>query len=73
MNSLPNRGDLIEVTDAGGVVRSKRVLASAEGSRFLAVWACSEEEWAAAQGEGREPDAEPFPWPLDSARLVVAA
>lgn len=73
MNSLPNRGDLIEVTDACGLVRRKRVLAPAEGERFLAVWVCSDSEWAAAEGEAREPDAEPFPWPLDSARLVMAA
>ncbi len=73
MNSPPNRGDLIEVTDASGVVRSKRVLGQAEGGRFLAVWACSDQEWAAAEAEGREPEPEPFPWPLDSARLVVAA
>jgi hypothetical protein len=73
MNSLPQRGDLIEVTDASGVVRSKRVLGPAEGGHFLAVWACSDQEWSAAEAEAREQNAEPFPWPLDSANPVVAA
>lgn len=69
----PNKGDLIEVTDATGQVRSKRVLALAEGGSFPAVWACSDQEWSEAATEGREPEAEPFPWPLDSARPILPA
>lgn len=73
MNSTPHPGDLIEVTDADGVVRSKRVIAAVEGGHFPAAWACSDVEWTAAEAEGRTPEPEPFPWPLDSARLVVPA
>ena len=34
-----------------------------EGVDFLVVWVCSEEEWMAAEQEGREPDA--LPWPAE--------
>lgn len=67
----PKQGDLIEFTDATGQVRSKRVLALAEGGSFAAVWACSDQEWVTAASEGREPEPEPFPWPLDSARPTI--
>lgn len=33
------------------------------GYDFAVVWACREEEWAASQTEGREPDA--TPWPIE--------
>ena len=34
------------------------------GYDFLVVWACREEEWAAARAEGRKPDA--IPWPAET-------
>lgn len=64
------KGTQIEVTDAFGEVRAKRVLAPAEGGNYEAVWACSEEEWAAAAADDREPESEPFPWPLRSVRVI---
>ncbi len=60
------RGTQIEVVDALGLHRAKRVLAEVHGGSYPAVWACSDEEWSAAQADGREPDPEPFPWPLRS-------
>jgi hypothetical protein len=65
------KGTQIEVTDAMGEVRLKRVLAPTEGGKFPAVWACTDEEWSAALSEGREPEPEPFPWPLQSARPII--
>jgi hypothetical protein len=45
------------------------------GYDFAVVWACRPEEWEAAQAEGREPDATPWPiedvtmsWPLNEKR-----
>jgi hypothetical protein len=38
------------------------------GDDFEIVWVCREEEWLAAQAEGREPSA--VPWPAEA---VVAA
>ena len=67
------KGTQIQVVDAFGDAREKRVLAEVSGGSFPAVWACSEQEWEAAQAEGREPEPEPFPWPLDSARPMIPA
>lgn len=67
------RGTRITVTDAFGEDRVKRVLDLALGGRYEAVWACSEEEWSAAELEGREPEAEPFPWPMRSVRVAELA
>lgn len=64
-------GAQIEVTDALGRVFVKRALSGVmtEG-QFPAVWACSADEWAAAEAEGREPEPEPFPWPMASVRVL---
>lgn len=67
------KGTQIEVTDAAGVVRAKRVIASADGGKYPAVWACSDDEWSAALADGREPEPEPFPWPLRAVRPTVHA
>jgi len=40
------------------------------GYDFLVVWACREEEWAAAKAAGREPDA--MPWPAETVTAVSA-
>lgn len=67
------KGTQIEVTDATGIVRAKRALATVEGGKYPAVWACSDDEWSAAQADGRDPDPEPFPWPLHSVRPTLQA
>jgi len=60
------KGTQIEVTDAFGEHRLKRVLEIVNGGNYPAAWACSDAEWEAALAEGREPEPEPFPWPLES-------
>lgn len=67
-------GLLVEVTDALGRRFTKRVISDVNRSgAFPAVWACSEAEWDEAQVEGREPEAEPFPWPLSALRILADA
>jgi hypothetical protein len=41
------------------------------GSDFPVVWVCPPNEWAAAQVEGREPEA--VPWPAEDVSLGVEA
>lgn len=61
------RGDAVEVTDALGRRFSKRALMPVEPpGHYPAIWLCSEEEWVAAVRDGRDPEPEPFPWPLAS-------
>lgn len=65
------KGTLIEVTDALGRTFRKRAVSPIEDEgSFPVVWACSEDEWASAVNEGREPEAEPFPWPARSLRVL---
>lgn len=79
MNSLQQgshiaKGTQIEVTDALQRTFSKRALAEVDHhGRFDSVSACSEEEWAAAEREGREPEPEPFAWPVRSVRVAELA
>jgi hypothetical protein len=62
------RGDLIEVTDAAGTVRVKRAFGPVTDRGFFpVVWACREEEWQAAEAEGREPVG--MPWPAEDVRV----
>jgi hypothetical protein len=58
------KGTEIQVVDALGHRRAKRVLAEVHGGSYPAVWACSDDEWKAAQLDGRDPEPEPFPWPV---------
>ena len=63
------RGDLIIVRDARGRELRKRALGPVtQGGSFEVVWACREEEWQAAQQEGREPEG--MPWPAEDVSLV---
>jgi len=64
-------GQLIEVKDAFGN-RLVRVATGPvdPGYDFAVVWACREEEWAAAQSEGREPDV--TPWPIEDVVVLEA-
>lgn len=57
-----SRGQRLAVVDAFGHRRHKRYIAPANGT---GVFACDEAEWDAASNEGREPEPDPFPWPLE--------
>ena len=65
-------GDMIVVKDARGHELQKRALGPAvQGGTFRVVWACREDEWLAAQAEGREPDG--MPWPAEDVRPARGA
>ncbi len=62
-------GDTVMVRTAFGDWRQRRAVTGVEpGDRFAVVWACRPEEWDAAQAEGRDPDA--VPWPAEDVRLA---
>jgi hypothetical protein len=62
-------GDLVMVRTALGDWRQRRAVTGVEpGDRFPVVWACRLEEWDAAQAEGRDPEA--VPWPAEDVRLA---
>lgn len=66
------RGDLVLAVDASGEELPKRALGPAmRGTKFTVVWVCREEEWQAAQREGREPDG--VPWPVEDVRARTPA
>lgn len=57
-------GDLVVATDATGMPLPKRALGGImQGDDFAVVWVCREEEWEAAQREGRAPKG--VPWPAE--------
>jgi hypothetical protein len=63
-------GDQVEVVDAEGERLPRRALGGVvDGADFPVVWVCREEEWQAAQREGREPDG--VPWPAEDVRPRV--
>jgi hypothetical protein len=65
-------GQLIEVRDAFGERLSRRAIGPVEpGYDFPVVWACREDEWQAAQLEGREPDG--VPWPVEDVTIAEGA
>jgi hypothetical protein len=65
-------GDVILVRDGRGHELRKRALGPVrQGGSFEVVWACREEEWQAAQREGREPEG--MPWPAEDVSAVVPA
>jgi hypothetical protein len=62
-------GQPVEVRDAFG--RMLRRIATGPvdpGYDFAVVWACREEEWEAAQRDGREPDS--TPWPIEDVLVI---
>lgn len=62
------RGDAIIVRDARGHELRKRALGPVTpGGNFDVVWACREEEWQAAEAEGREPEG--MPWPAEDVSI----
>ncbi len=55
-------GDVVVVVDAAGERLPRRALGSrVMGSSFEVIWVCREDEWHAAQREGRRPDGVPWP------------
>lgn len=61
------RGDLVLAIDAAGEELPRRALGGpVQGANFLVIWVCREEEWHAAQREGREADG--VPWPVEDVR-----
>jgi hypothetical protein len=61
------RGDLVFAVDVMGVELAKRALSGiVHGKSFPVVWVCREEEWDAAEREGREPDG--VPWPAEDVK-----
>lgn len=61
-------GDHVEVVDAEGERLPRRALGGVvDGEDFPVIWVCREEEWEAAQREGRQPDG--VPWPAEDVRL----
>lgn len=62
-------GDVVTVRDARGQELRKRALSPiVAGGNFDVVWACREEEWLAAQAQGREPEG--IPWPAEDVSLT---
>ena len=57
-------GDHVEVVDAEGERLPRRALSGiVDGEDFPVVWVAREEEWAAAEREGRQPEG--VPWPAE--------
>jgi hypothetical protein len=55
-------------TSSDRLIPKRATSAILDGMDFPIVWVCREEEWAAAEQEGREPNA--VPWPADAVQLV---
>jgi hypothetical protein len=65
-------GDQVLAASADGVERRLRALGGViAGGDFAVVWVCSEDEWTAAQAEGREPQG--IPWPADDVKVAERA
>lgn len=65
-----NPGDLVVARSAFGERLDRRALTGrVDGKEFAVVWVCREDEWAAAQLEGREPEG--VPWPAEDVELVA--
>ncbi|HVQ57375.1 MAG TPA: hypothetical protein VMS60_00570 [Solirubrobacterales bacterium] len=62
------RGDQVVAASADGVDRELRALGGVvRGGDFAVVWVCTEQEWATAEGEGRDPQG--VPWPAEDVKL----
>jgi hypothetical protein len=62
------RGDLVIAVDASRRELPRRALGGPiMGQDFMVIWVCREEEWHAAQREGRQPDG--VPWPVEDVRV----
>jgi len=65
MSIEPGTEVLVRTAD-GQLLPRRAVTDIVRGEDFPVVWVTREEEWNAAQAEGREPDA--VPWPADDVR-----
>lgn len=62
-------GQLIDVRDAFDQSLRRVAIGPVDpGYDFAVVWACTPEEWEAAQQEGREPST--TPWPIEDVRVL---
>ena len=61
-------GDRVLVDSLLGPLAKRATTAVVPGTTFPVIWVCREEEWDAAQTEGREPDA--VPWPAEDVRRI---
>jgi hypothetical protein len=69
MTITTSAGQPIEVRDAFGQVLKLIAVGPVDpGYDFAVVWACRREEWEAAQQEGREPEA--VPWPIEDVSVM---
>ena len=65
-------GDQVVAVDAEGERLPRRALGGIiDGEDFPVVWVCREEEWAAAEREGREPEG--VPWPAEDVMPIRSA
>jgi hypothetical protein len=63
------RGDWLKAEAADGEPRELRALGPViAGGDFAVVWACSPDEWDAAQAAAREPQG--IPWPAEDVKVV---
>jgi hypothetical protein len=62
------RGDRVLAASADGVERQLRALGGVvAGGDFAVVWVCTEQEWATAEHEARDPKG--IPWPAEDVKL----
>lgn len=63
------QGDRVLAASADGVERQLRALGGVvAGGDFAVVWVCTEQEWTAAEDEGRDPQG--IPWPAEDVKLA---
>jgi hypothetical protein len=61
-------GNRVAARDAFGQENPRRAISGVSaGHDFPVVWICREDEWEAAQQEGREPDG--VPWPAEDVHV----
>jgi hypothetical protein len=64
-------GDRVTARNAFGQENDRRAITAViAGQDFAVVWVCGEEEWQAADRDGREPEGVPFP--AEDVRLAAA-
>ena len=61
MESIRVGQRVVAITSAGREIERRAASTSVPGERFRVVRICSDEEWEAAQLEGREPKASAWP------------
>jgi hypothetical protein len=60
------RVDALDIS--GNKLRRRAITGVVQGHDFPVVWVAREDEWQAAQSEGREPEA--VPWPAEDVRAI---